>query len=106
MSRTGKETDAKATRRKRPARILTRKGTRRIARDRDLPGRVEIIDGKLYLEGTTPERLLGLLLEYLGTDKALTIGDLSVWFASFVDLLTDKALAAIEAKEQAGKQGC
>jgi hypothetical protein len=41
----------------------------------------------------------------LGTDKALAIGDLNAWFASFVEILTDKALAALEANEQAGKKG-
>jgi len=68
----------------RKPRDITRKGTRMATRDRDLPGKVEILDGKLYFEGSSPERVFGLLLEYLGTDKALTHGRPEVWLESLL----------------------
>jgi hypothetical protein len=50
------------------------------------PEKTEMFDGKLY--GTEEERLtmLALLLENIGADKAVRIGDASVWRAAVAAL--------------------
>ena len=50
------------------------------------PEKTEILDGRLY--GTEEERLtmLALLLENVGADKAVRLGEASVWRAAVAAL--------------------
>lgn len=55
-------------------------------RIRAFPARAEMIDGKLFW--TEEERLtaLGLLLENVGIDKAVRLGDLQLWKVAIAEL--------------------
>jgi len=70
----------------RKPRDITRKGTRMATRDRDLPGKVEILDGKLYFEGSSPERVFGLYLGFMTTPFAA--GELALF-----DTILSRAIA-------------
>ncbi|MGH2584376.1 MAG: hypothetical protein ACRDJE_05625 [Dehalococcoidia bacterium] len=58
------------------------------------PERIELLDGKIF--GTEKDRrlMLGLLLELLGADVAVRMGDPSVWRAAVAAL--DEAVADSE----------
>ena len=43
------------------------------------PERVEMVDGKLYDDDEQRLHMLGLLLENLGADAAVRLGDPQVW---------------------------
>ena len=43
------------------------------------PARIELIDGKLFWSEEDRIMLLGLLLENVGADKAVRLGDAKVW---------------------------
>jgi hypothetical protein len=43
------------------------------------PEKIEMIDGKLLWSDEDRELLLGLLLENLGADRAVQLGDTEVW---------------------------
>jgi hypothetical protein len=90
---------------RRKPREITRRGTRMAtARDPDRPWKVEILDGKLYFEGTTPGRVLGWLLEYLGTDKAVAYGPPEVWLESLLARLDAEGLERVSAATQRARQ--
>ncbi len=54
------------------------------------PERIELIDGKVF--GTEKDRInmLGLMLELVGADKAVRMGDPEVWREAVSDLLSGK----------------
>ena len=43
------------------------------------PEKIEMIDGKILWSDEDRENLLGLLLENLGADRAVQLGDPKVW---------------------------
>ena len=43
------------------------------------PAKMELIDGKLYCDDAQRLHMLGLLLENLGTDAAIQLGNPKVW---------------------------
>jgi len=43
------------------------------------PHKIEIIEGKLLWSEEDREKLLGLLLENVGADRAVQLGDADVW---------------------------
>jgi hypothetical protein len=50
------------------------------------PERLEMIDGKLLWDDEARVKLLGLLLENLGADVAVRLGDPAVWRDAVRDL--------------------
>jgi len=44
-----------------------------------VPGRIELFDGKLFRNDEERMTMLGLLLENMGMDKAIQLGELSEW---------------------------
>lgn len=50
------------------------------------PGKMELIHGKLFWSEEDRLLLLGLLLENVGADKAVRLGDPAVWRAAVADL--------------------
>lgn len=50
------------------------------------PKKVEMIDGKLLWTDEARETLLGLLLENVGADRAVQLGDPEVWRAAVAKL--------------------
>jgi hypothetical protein len=46
------------------------------------PEKLEMVDGKLLWSDQDREMLLGLLLENIGTDRAVRLGDPEVWRAA------------------------
>ena len=44
-----------------------------------IPEKMEIWEGKLYFEEEDRIRLLGVILEQVGTDRAVQLGDLRTW---------------------------
>jgi hypothetical protein len=50
------------------------------------PRKLEMIDGKLLWTDEDRERLLGLLLENVGADRAVQLGDPEVWRAAVAKL--------------------
>lgn len=53
-----------------------------MARHEDLPGRLEMVDGKLCLDEEQRLTLLGVLLEHIGTARAVSLGPLQAWVAA------------------------
>lgn len=53
-----------------------------MARRGDLPGRLEMVDGKLCLDEEQRLTLLGVLLEHIGTARAVSLGPLQAWVAA------------------------
>lgn len=47
--------------------------------DPDAPGRMELIDGKLYHSDAQRLTMLGWMLEMMGADAAVRLGDSEVW---------------------------
>jgi hypothetical protein len=43
------------------------------------PGKVELIEGKLFCSEEDRINMLGLLLENVGVDKVIRLGEASVW---------------------------
>ncbi len=54
--------------------------------ERFAPKKVEMIDGKLLWTEEDRETLLGLLLENVGADRAVQLGDPEVWRAAVAKL--------------------
>jgi hypothetical protein len=50
------------------------------------PEKFEMIDGQLLLSEEERENLLGLLLELVGADRAVRLGEPSVWRAAIAGL--------------------
>ena len=50
------------------------------------PEKIELIDGKILWSDEDRELLLGLLLENLGADRAVRLGDPEVWRAAVAKL--------------------
>jgi len=50
------------------------------------PGKFEMVDGKLLWSDGDRETLLGLLLENVGADRAVRLGDPEVWRAAVAKL--------------------
>lgn len=50
------------------------------------PEKIEMIDGKILWSDEDRENLLGLLLENLGADRAVRLGDPEVWRAAVAKL--------------------
>ena len=50
------------------------------------PEKIELIDGKLLWDAEERLTLLGLLLENVGADAAVRLGDASVWRSAVADL--------------------
>lgn len=51
-------------------------------RHHDLPGRLEMVGGKLCADDTQRVLLLGALLEHVGARRAVSLGSLQVWEAA------------------------
>lgn len=61
-------------------RVLARSWTAdEMSRHDDLPGRLEMVGGKLCLDDEQRLLLLGALLEHVGTSRAVMLGPLSAW---------------------------
>jgi hypothetical protein len=50
------------------------------------PAKIEMNDGKLLFSNKDRETLLGLLLENVGADRAVQLGDPDVWRAAVAKL--------------------
>ncbi len=50
------------------------------------PHKIELIEGKLLFSSEDRETLLGLLLENVGADRAVQLGDPEVWRAAVAKL--------------------
>jgi hypothetical protein len=50
------------------------------------PEKLEMVDGKLLWSDQDREMLLGLLLENIGADRAVRLGDPEVWRAAVAKL--------------------
>ena len=50
------------------------------------PNKIEMIDGKLFWSDEERLTMLALLLENVGADEAVRIGDPDVWRAAVADL--------------------
>jgi hypothetical protein len=61
-------------------------GPEAMARYELTPEKLEMIDGKLLWDDEARVALLGLLLENLGADVAVHLGDAAVWRAAVHDL--------------------
>ena len=46
------------------------------------PEKIELIEGKLFLSEEERIKMLALLLENIGVDKAVCLGDIDVWKAA------------------------
>ncbi len=66
------------------------------------PERLELIDGKLFWSDDERLRMLGLLLENVGLDQAVRLGDPQRWREAIAAL--DTPLATATDAEQAGAQ--
>jgi hypothetical protein len=55
------------------------------------PEKFEMVDGKLFWSDHARETLLGLLLENIGADRAVRLGDPEVWRAAVAKLGHDQA---------------
>lgn len=61
-------------------------GKEAMARYELTPGKLEMIDGKLLWDDEDRVLLLGLLLENVGADRAVRLGDPAVWRAAVAAL--------------------
>jgi hypothetical protein len=50
------------------------------------PEKIEMVEGKLLFSGKDRETLLALLLENVGADRAVQLGDPEVWRAAVAKL--------------------
>jgi hypothetical protein len=50
------------------------------------PEKIELIEGKLFWSEEDRLRMLGLLLENVGIDKAIRLGDPRVWHEAIAEL--------------------
>ncbi|MBV9282762.1 MAG: hypothetical protein JOZ41_22015 [Chloroflexi bacterium] len=50
------------------------------------PEKMEAIDGKLFWDDNQRMMMLGLLLENIGTDKAIRLGDPKIWREAIAEL--------------------
>ena len=50
------------------------------------PEKLEMVDGKLLSSEQDRETLLGLLLENIGTDRTVRLGDPEIWRAAVANL--------------------
>ena len=53
------------------------------------PEKLELIEGKLLWDDDSRQTLLGLLLENLGADAAVRLGDPRVWIEAVDDMRRD-----------------
>ena len=51
------------------------------------PEKFEMMDGRLFFDDEQRLQLLGLLLENVGADAAVRLGDPKVWRAAVADLI-------------------
>ena len=51
-----------------------------------MPEKMEMIDGKLYWDDDERLRLLGALLENVGIDRAIRLGNPALWRAAVAEL--------------------
>ena len=61
-------------------------GSEAVERYQLTPEKIEMIEGKLLWDDEERLTLLGLLLENVGTDAAVKLGDPAVWRAAVADL--------------------
>lgn len=54
------------------------------------PGRLEMVRGKLLWDDESRLQLLGLLLENVGADAAVRLGDPSVWIEAIEALRAER----------------
>lgn len=57
----------------------------------ELPARLEMMNGMLCLDDEQRLTLLGALLEHVGTERAVRLGDLNVWKAAVAQREEDQA---------------
>ena len=50
------------------------------------PEKIELISGKMFWDDAQRLRMLGLLLENVGADAAVRLGDSAVWRAAVAEL--------------------
>jgi hypothetical protein len=62
------------------------RGGEAMARFQLAPEKIEMIEGRLFWSDEDRLAMLGLLLENLGADAAVRLGDPSVWKAAVADL--------------------
>ena len=63
------------------------RGPEAMARYQLAPEKIEMIAGRLFWSDEDRLAMLGLLLENLGADAAVRLGDPSVWKAAVADLV-------------------
>ena len=61
-------------------------GSEAMARYQLTPEKIEMIDGRLFWSDEDRLTMLGLLLENVGADAAVRLGDPAVWKAAVADL--------------------
>jgi hypothetical protein len=64
----------------------TWKGDEAFTRSRLAPGKVEMIEGKLFCTDEQRLTVMALLLENLGVDQVVRLGDPAVWRAAVAEL--------------------
>jgi len=57
----------------------------------ELPGRLEMVNGMLCLDDEQRLALLGALLEHVGTERAVRLGNLNAWKAAVAQREEDQA---------------
>jgi hypothetical protein len=62
------------------------KGDEARARYHLAPDKIELIEGKLFWTEQDRRTMLGLLLENVGADQAVRMGDLAVWRGAIAQL--------------------
>ena len=63
------------------------RGEEAMARYQLAPEKIEMVKGRLFWSDEDRLAMLGLLLENVGADAAVQLGDPSVWKAAVADLL-------------------
>ncbi|MGH3144520.1 MAG: hypothetical protein ACRDTR_01835 [Rubrobacter sp.] len=57
-----------------------------------VPEKMELIDGKLFWSNEQRTTMLGWMLEQLGADAAVTLGDPEVWREAVNDMLQERGM--------------
>ncbi len=68
------------------------------------PEKTEMIDGRLYRSEDERLTMLALLLENVGADKAVRLGEPNVWRAAVADLNADRVAQKSEPSESLRSQ--